>query len=124
MALTITKTKRNSVSGSKITAYLQVTFDNSYPTGGEAFDANAQSGLGNIDELRMTAAEPTDVAVTFAYDATNKKLLAYGSTTKASGDAVDAGAATLAGGEVLLELANASAVLNNYKLDIAISGSR
>lgn len=124
MALTITKTKRNSVSGSKITAYLQVTFDNSYPTGGEAFDANAQSGLGNIDEIRMTAAEPTDVSMTFAYDATNKKILAYGSTTKASGDAVDAGAATLAGGEVLLELANASAVLNNYKLDIAISGSR
>ena len=57
MALTITKTKRNSVSGSKITAYMSVTFDVSYPAGGEAFDANAESGLGNIDEVRITTAQ-------------------------------------------------------------------
>ena len=43
MALTITRSKRNSVDGSRITAYRTVAFDNSYPAGGEAFDANAEA---------------------------------------------------------------------------------
>lgn len=124
MALTITKTKRNSVSGSKITAYMQVEFDNNYPAGGEAFDANAESGLGNIDEVRMTTNTQGAGMHTFQYDAANKKILAFGSTTEASGDAVAAPAAIAAGGLTLLELGNTSDKLDGYKIDVAISGSR
>jgi len=124
MALVITKTKRNNVSGSKITAYLQVTFDNSYSQGGESFDVNAHSGLGKVDEVRMTDAGPIDSNFVFAYDSTNKKIVAYGSTTEASGALVDAGAAAVAGGKALLELPDTSALLDGYKLDIAVSGSR
>ena len=124
MALTITKTKRNSVSGSKITAYMSVTFDVSYPAGGEAFDANAESGLGNIDEVRITTAQQGAGMHTFQYDSTNKKILAFGSTTQASGDAVDVGGAIGAGGLTLLELANTSDKLDGYRIDVVISGSR
>ena len=124
MALTITQTKRNSVSGSKITTFLQVAFDNSYPAGGEAFDANAQSGLSQIDEVRITTKEQQQGAHVFQYDATNKKLLAFGSTTQATGDAVSAGGAIGAGGNPLLEVANTYAGLADYVVEIAITGGR
>ena len=57
MALTITKTKRNSVSGSKITAYMSVTFDVSYPAGGEAFDGDAVDVGGAIGAGGLTLLE-------------------------------------------------------------------
>ena len=123
MALTITQTKRNSVSGSKITAYVNVTFDNSYPAGGEAFDATIY-GVGTPDSVDIRLVGPQATKIELRYDATNKKLQAYGSTTEASGAEVQAPAAVGAGGLALLELANASALLATLVTEITITGGR
>lgn len=123
MALTITHTKRNSVSGSKITTYVQVAFDNNYPVGGEPFDATSY-GVSVIDEVRITTKSAGAGVKVFHYDATNKKIQAFGTTTQASGDAVAAGDANFAGGLTLIELANTSALLAGDIIDIAITGGR
>lgn len=123
MALTITQTKRNSVSGSKITSYVNVTFDNSYPAGGEAFDATTY-GVGTPDSVDIRCTTPLASNVVIRYDATNKKLQAYGSTTEASGAEVAAPAAVGAGGMALLELANTSALLAGLVTEITITGGR
>lgn len=38
MAIAVKQPQRNNISGSRITAYLEVTLDNSYPTGGYALN--------------------------------------------------------------------------------------
>ena len=123
MALTITQTKRNSVSGSKITSFVNVTFDNSYPAGGEAFDATTY-GVGTPDSVDIRVVGPSGNHIHIQYDSTNKKLQAYGSSTEASGSAVNGGAAVIAGGMALLELANASALLSGLVTEVTITGGR
>lgn len=59
-----------AVLGTKLVA-VQITFDNSYPTGGEALTA-ANVGL---DEILAVFAESGTVAV--KYDKANAKLMAY-----------------------------------------------
>jgi len=73
MGLTVTQSKRNSVAGSKVTAFVTVAFDDNYPTGGELFDAT--SYIKNPDSVLIT----NDAALGYIvrYDATNKKLKAF-----------------------------------------------
>lgn len=59
-------------TGNKMMTITPVTFDDSYPTGGEAL-TKAQLGLTAINTVFAIPAS----GYTFAYDATNSKLLAY-----------------------------------------------
>lgn len=51
MAITVTQPQRNNISGSRITAFLDVQLDNSYPTGGYALNLN--SYVNNIDTISI-----------------------------------------------------------------------
>jgi len=64
-----------------LTVALKITFDASYPTGGEALDLTAY--VNNIE----TAMVETSGGFVFGYDRTNKKLKAF--EAGADGDALD-----------------------------------
>ena len=116
MALTVSNTKRNSVSGSKITAYVNVVFDASYPTGGEAFDATTY--IANPDSVLVTGMDSAGHIV--RYDATNKKLKVYESGHAAlDGNAALANAAQAP----LVECANTTN-LSLLGVELIITGSR
>jgi len=75
MALTIANEDR-WISGDRVNVTATVTFDNSYPTGGEAIAASDFSGLSQIDYLSVNA--HSDVATKdVVWDRTNSKLLIY-----------------------------------------------
>tara|TARA_R110000824_G_scaffold177290_1_gene356590 strand:- start:390 stop:764 length:375 start_codon:yes stop_codon:yes gene_type:complete len=124
MALTITK-ERNSVSGSRITAFLTVVLDNSYPTGGYVFNLAGQTGLSNVDSVSISQEGfATNVAnFHFLMDPTNVKILCMGDSTEASGALVNAGGALTAGGKTMIEAANATD-LTGITLKIAVTGRR
>ena len=117
--MTVTNTKRNSVSGSKITAYVSVVFDASYPTGGEAFDATTY--IANPDSILVSGMDSAGHIV--RYDATNKLLKVYQSGhgflegTPTQDIAANAAAAPL------VEVANATD-LALLMVDLIITGSR
>lgn len=73
MALTYTTTKTNYVGDQKI-VYGTVTFDSSYPTGGESFD-ETQIGLHRLDFLTLNQGEDGFV---FHWDKANEKVMAFG----------------------------------------------
>ena len=91
MALTFAKLDPNPdhVSGNKRVRYRLVTFDNSYPTDGEAYTAS-DFGLTVLEVLEIVggAAQKSDesLAVSVAVDHTAKKLVAY----EGKADAADA----------------------------------
>ena len=68
MALTIS-TSEQGIMGNKRTVLGSVTFDSSYPTGGEAFD-KANIGLVQLDRLMIDPAG----GYLFEWDATNAKI--------------------------------------------------
>ena len=81
MALTVTKVTKNVV-GAQYEVIADVTFDSSYPTGGEAFIPN------DVDKSRPTSDVFHFVAITgndatiadnriVTYDHTNKKLVVF-----------------------------------------------
>jgi hypothetical protein len=74
MGLTITPITR-SVFGNKRVVLADVTFDSSYPTGGESITP-AVLGLSDIDAIFTNGAKGWGVV----YDKANAKLMAYGST--------------------------------------------
>ena len=125
MALTITQTKRNNVIGTKIQAFVNVTFDNSYQLGGEEFDANAYVGDVDTVDINVKAAPNIDLGgVLLRYDYTTKTIKAFASSTQASGDEVTKGDAAIAGGLALIELADTSADLQGLIAEIVITGGR
>jgi hypothetical protein len=80
MALTITKvTGADTTFGNKRIKTRDITFDSSYPTGGEALTA-ADVGLTKIDNV-LSVGTATNSAGTLAhnvrYDFTNSKLQAF-----------------------------------------------
>lgn len=81
MALTVEQLGRTNVTGNRLTVALKITFDSSYPTGGEALDLTEY--VSNID----TANIEVSGGYVFAYDRTNKKVLAY--EAGADGTALD-----------------------------------
>ena len=68
MALTVT-TSEQGIMGNKRTVLGSITFDASYPTGGESFD-KANIGLVQLDRLMV---DPTG-GYLFEWDATNAKI--------------------------------------------------
>jgi hypothetical protein len=72
MTITI-NTKVHNVMGSKTVYMADIALDNSYPTGGYAFDSDALFGIHAIDCPII----PPVSGYGFKYDATNKKILAY-----------------------------------------------
>jgi len=122
MALTITRSKRNSVDGSRITAYRTVAFDNSYPAGGEPFDANAQCGLKGVEEVRIGAGLPAGFTV--RYDYANKKLQLFGESTEASGAEVSPGTNPASETRPLTEFANTFDASGIDSLELIIKGTR
>ena len=125
MALTITQTKRNNVIGTKIQAFVNVTFDNSYPLGGEEFDANAYVGDVDTVDINVKASPNIDLGgVLLRYDYTTKTIKAFASSTEASGNQVTKGNAALAGGLAFIELTDTSTQLQDLVAEIVITGGR
>jgi|9_EtaG_2_1085328.scaffolds.fasta_scaffold42688_3 hypothetical protein len=73
MALTVTQKGRTNVIGSRQMVTLDITFDSSYPTGGESLDL--EDYVGTID---MVMCETSNEGHSIFYDRTNKKLKAFG----------------------------------------------
>lgn len=76
MALTISNVAR-TVFGNKRVVFADVTFDNSYPTGGLDL-APGDFGLRHIDFINPT----TSLGYIFQYDAARGKLLAFRGTSE------------------------------------------
>ena len=86
MALSYSIT-RTGTMGDQRSVFGTITFDDSYPTGGEAFD-KAALGLVRLDWLSFNQGEDGFV---FHYDAANAKILAYeAGTASAALDEQDA----------------------------------
>ena len=71
MALSVTQKGRDNVIGTRKMIVLDITFDNSYPTGGEALDLT--NYVGTIESVTI---EQKDGYV-FQYDRTNKKVKVF-----------------------------------------------
>ena len=71
MALTISNQDR-TVMGDRTVVFATVTFDSSYPTGGEAI---AASDFENLDQIDYVSVNPVDVATNrVVWDRGNSKL--------------------------------------------------
>jgi len=91
MALTFVDVNRN-YEGNRSKVLTDVTFDASYPTGGEPIVA-ADVGLTVIENIVFP---PTDGTNMYRWDETNAKILAYVFTTQAQvANAVDLSASTV-----------------------------
>ena len=124
MAITTTTRKRQSVSGSTITTYHSLQFTGTYPFGGEAFDANAISGLSNIDDVKITSLGMAIPGLDFFYEPALKVIKVFGETTEAVVGAVSGGDATTAGGRAGIEVANATNLTGITALQVNITGTR
>ena len=84
MALTVTETTK-TVFGDKRVVFAQVTFDSSYPTGGEAVAASDFPSISTaIEEVAVLSSSPAGTEVVL-YDRANAKLLVFtGDGTQAS----------------------------------------
>lgn len=71
MALTVTTVRSQEVIGRKVLTVADITFDSSYPTGGEALTASDLS----LAALDIVLAENA-AGYSFEYDYTNSKLVA------------------------------------------------
>lgn len=106
MALTYTAVKRDKARGTMKLTCFQITFDNSYPSGGYAIDAE-KMGMDSLISAMWT--QDIDTFFDLPIDHANKKL-------KAAYTAIAAGAAGA-------ELANGSAVLDGKKCLLLALGS-
>lgn len=71
MAITVSNRKQ-TVFGDRAVIFCDITFDSSYPTGGESF-APSDIGLHNFDHIDV----PPASGYFFEYDWTNQKIKAY-----------------------------------------------
>jgi len=112
-------TKRQSVSGGRITTFHSVKFTGTYSVGGDSFDANAVSGLSNVDDVNVVSGQLDGFTV--LYDYTNKKLRILAPSTQASGDAVDHAAAAA---QPMVEYPNGGDATGMADLIVHITGTR
>lgn len=107
MALTITTNKVYSI-GDRKEVIATITFDSSYPTGGESLTASDLGLALQVDyvESGAVARNGTNAVVT-VYDYTNSKLMAFQSTTGAPNK--------------LIEVANTSD-LSSYAVRLRVVG--
>jgi len=76
MALSVTETTK-TVFGDKRVVFAQVTFDSSYPTGGEAVSASDFPSISTaIEEVAVLSSSPAGTEVV-VYDRANTKLLVF-----------------------------------------------
>lgn len=109
MALTVTRTRRNSVSGNRITAFLTATFDNSYAgAAGESIDLTQY-----VPRIDMVNIEQKD-GYTISYDSTTGALLVYWQT-----DPADAG-----GANIPLTGVDPTTDLSTLSVNISVTGGR
>lgn len=83
MALTIANVKKN-VDGATREAILDITFDSSYPTGGESFvvsDVDPSQATGMAFDFVSASSRKVPASNNFYYDYTNKTLMAFVITT-------------------------------------------
>jgi hypothetical protein len=71
MALTVTQKGRDNVIGTRKMIVLDITFDDSYPTGGEALDLTTY--VGTIESVMIEQKG----GYQFEYDRTNKKVKVF-----------------------------------------------
>lgn len=81
MALTITRVKKNVV-GAQRELVADITFDSSYPTGGEAFaPSDVDPTMPSSASFHFVSLESNDATAAdhrfFSYDHTNKKLMIF-----------------------------------------------
>lgn len=79
MALTVDRTvSKQTVFGNRKVVFAKVTFDSSYPTGGESL-VPSDLGLKSIDFIsdQTAAADAGTTAIVTKYDYTNQKLQAF-----------------------------------------------
>lgn len=83
----VTKGRGNDVWGARRVSIFKVTFDDSYPTGGEAFDPKAFGHNGKVGTViivpRYSSGATGSIDTTFLYDYTNKKIVAIVGSTGA-----------------------------------------
>jgi len=124
MAISVSQPQRNDISGSRITAFLEVTLDNSYPTGGYAL--NLSDYVANPEQITIHQSQLSgDQAVLgylFQYQdsatVADRKIMAFQKGADPPGPATyPAPAAPLA------EIDNATD-LSNIILSIVITGRR
>jgi len=72
MALTVVQLGRNQVSGSRISASLKITPDDSWLTAGESLDLTQY-----VPVIETVTIDSDGGGYVWKYDRTNKKLLAY-----------------------------------------------
>ena len=94
MAVSVTINDRD-VWGKHHVRWATVTFDGSYPTGGEAVTA-ANFELSELKNVLVTNPSIDDEAITSAlWDATNSKILVVDAAGSQEGNATDLSATTL-----------------------------
>lgn len=81
MALTVARADRTNVYGNRRVTTSTVTFDASYPTGGESLTP-AQVGLKKISRAHTVITTPGGSVVSAPYDITNSKLKALTATAE------------------------------------------
>ena len=89
MALSVTETTK-TVFGDKRVVFAQVTFDSSYPTGGEAVAASDFPSISTaIEEVAVLSSSPAGTEVV-VYDRANAKLLVFTADGTEQGNGTDA----------------------------------
>lgn len=106
MALTVTLNKVYSI-GDRKEVLATITFDSSYPTGGESLTASDLGLALELDYVSGGLARNGTNAVSTVYDYTNSKLMAFQSTTGAPNK--------------LIEVANTSD-LSSYAVKVRVVG--
>lgn len=83
----VTKGRGNDVWGARRVSLFKVTLDDSYPTGGEAFDPKQFGHVGKTGTVlifpRYSSGATGSIDTTFLYDYTNKKIVAVVGNTGA-----------------------------------------
>lgn len=85
---TVTKGRSNDVWGTRQIGLFRVTFDSSYPTGGEAFDLKAYGFQGPAQAVFVAQRDPNNAQYVVQYDHDAEKLVAFWVDTTVDGAAL------------------------------------
>ncbi len=95
MAIAISNEDR-TVMGDRVVIFATVTFDNSYPTGGEAIANTDFSGLNQIDFIQCSAPSIDDQAInSVVYVRSTGKLMVIDAAGAQEGNATDLSSTTM-----------------------------
>lgn len=83
---TVTKGRANEVWGGRHVLMLRFTFDDSYPTGGEALDLKQYGAQGEVQAVFIAQHAPVNAGYVVQYDKTNEKLVVYWTSNTTDGE--------------------------------------